>query len=264
MRALAAKMRTPNDLTPLDRVRWRGKPFPGFTLTELLVAISIMLLIGSLGLSAYINAQRQQRISVLTDKVRLALELAKDMAVSNNAIYEFKVSVPNQAGSQALISAGYPSWQASNLYAYNAIIHPLVDNGCMYQCATSGLSGTTEPTWPITVGTQGIDDGSVTWTCEIDHKAISLLIDKGFTITTNLLPTAIPAPPPAPPSTTAEFISTLAFNPDGSISQAQPVTFFISDGSPNPVQGVNTKMIEVYVGGMIKMMLYNSKTLSWY
>ena len=149
--------------------------FPGFTLTELVVVLGIIAFIASISIGAYSKARQQQRLSVAADKVRSALELAKDMAISNNTVYEFQL-VATATNVQVSV---YPKTPIDNVKCVND----------------------------------------------------EFFIDTGITVQ------------PIP--------FTLDFNPDGSASQA--VQFFVNDGSPNPTQGINIKRIDVYSGGMVKL-----------
>lgn len=81
-----------------------------------------------------------------------------------------------QSGNIKLQSGSYAfsKWQASHTYQANLptlgtfsppnFIVPTTDNGYYYQCTTGGTSGTTQPTWPTTIGAT-VNDGTVTWTC---------------------------------------------------------------------------------------------------
>ena len=57
------------------------------------------------------------------------------------------------------------TWVASTNYASGALVLPTVPNGRYYEAtADAGSAGSTEPTWPTTVGATVVDDG-ITWTC---------------------------------------------------------------------------------------------------
>ena len=55
----------------------------------------------------------------------------------------------------------YP-WTASTPYTLYAVVYPT--NGYQYICTVAGTSGTTQPSWPTTIGST-VADGSVTWQC---------------------------------------------------------------------------------------------------
>ncbi|MCD6418865.1 hypothetical protein J7M00_08805, partial [bacterium] len=65
--------------------------------------------------------------------------------------------------------AGYnltqPSaWSASTAYSEGDYIRPTSANGYSYECTVAGTSGSSEPTWPTTLG-ETVTDGTVTWEC---------------------------------------------------------------------------------------------------
>lgn len=71
-------------------------------------------------------------------------------------------------GRSSGLSFRYPAigWSASATYVRNRILLP--GNGYQYRNLTNtgvGRSGTTQPTWPTTIGAT-VTDGSLTWSCE--------------------------------------------------------------------------------------------------
>lgn len=56
-------------------------------------------------------------------------------------------------------------WQASTAYTVDDIVVPTTHNGYRYKCTSAGTSGSTEPTWPTTIGNTVVDNG-VTWECD--------------------------------------------------------------------------------------------------
>ncbi|HSY22315.1 MAG TPA: hypothetical protein VK841_09385 [Polyangiaceae bacterium] len=56
------------------------------------------------------------------------------------------------------------TWAATTAYTTTQFVVPTVANGFYYKCTTGGTSGSSQPTFPTTVGTT-VTDGSVTWTC---------------------------------------------------------------------------------------------------
>jgi hypothetical protein len=66
-------------------------------------------------------------------------------------------------------SATYPIWSSQLTVLVGDLIQPTVANGFYYTCIQSGVTGTTEPTWPTVVGQQVSDDaggGDVIWQCK--------------------------------------------------------------------------------------------------
>ena len=58
------------------------------------------------------------------------------------------------------------TWVASTVVGLNGQIQPTVANGYYYKATVAGTtSGSTQPTWPTTVGGTVVD-GTVTWTCD--------------------------------------------------------------------------------------------------
>jgi hypothetical protein len=65
-------------------------------------------------------------------------------------------------------SATYPIWSSMLTVLQGDLIQPTVANGYYYTCVQSGVTGTTEPTWPTTIGQQVSDDaggGDTIWKC---------------------------------------------------------------------------------------------------
>lgn len=75
------------------------------------------------------------------------------------------VGAKDFAGLDALMPV-HDDWAASTGYDPGDYVHATTFNGFRYEAtqASSGTSGTTEPTWPTTEGAT-VDDGTVTWTC---------------------------------------------------------------------------------------------------
>lgn len=55
-------------------------------------------------------------------------------------------------------------WKASTAYTLNSYVipTPASEGAYWYKCTTAGNSGTSEPTWPTTIG-QTVNDGTVVW-----------------------------------------------------------------------------------------------------
>ncbi len=57
------------------------------------------------------------------------------------------------------------AWAGSTAYSIDDYVIPTTANGYYYRCTVAGTSGSSEPTWPTTIGST-VTDGSVTWRCE--------------------------------------------------------------------------------------------------
>jgi hypothetical protein len=64
------------------------------------------------------------------------------------------------------IKGGVGVWRPSTAYTANSngYTFPTVLNGYVYRVSVAGITGTTEPTWPTTIGRM-VTDGGVSWTC---------------------------------------------------------------------------------------------------
>jgi hypothetical protein len=65
-------------------------------------------------------------------------------------------------------------WKVATVFATGAIITPSTPNGYVYIATVGGTShASTEPTWPVTVGSTVIDNSSITWTCYAVQHAVT-------------------------------------------------------------------------------------------
>lgn len=91
------------------------------------------------------------------------------------------------------ISYRPPTRQSDKAYVKGVdVVIPLVDNGCMYECVSGGISASSPPTF-ATVEGQFTEDGTVKWKCKPlisklkDGDSITLSSwtgDTGVTLTT--------------------------------------------------------------------------------
>lgn len=58
----------------------------------------------------------------------------------------------------------YDPWRTATSVAAGVYIRPTTANGKLYECTTAGTTGSTEPTWPTTIGNT-VADGTAVWTC---------------------------------------------------------------------------------------------------
>ena len=68
-------------------------------------------------------------------------------------------------------SSSQATWQASTAYSIGAIVRPTTANGYWYVCDVAGTSGSSQPSWPTTVGAT-VTDGTVTWRCRKDYQVL--------------------------------------------------------------------------------------------
>ena len=84
-----------------------------------------------------------------SSKNRISATIYED--ASNRAKYGIKEYAPS-------------TWFSGTAYSLNNLVIPTSGNGYVYKCTVSGTSGSSEPTWPTTVG-DTVTDGGVTWEC---------------------------------------------------------------------------------------------------
>jgi uncharacterized phiE125 gp8 family phage protein len=77
------------------------------------------------------------------------------------------------------------TWIKETAYAEDDQVVPVTENGLVYYASTAGTTGTTEPTWPLTIGGT-VADGTAVWTCigiavpEPIRQAIKIMISDMF------------------------------------------------------------------------------------
>lgn len=59
------------------------------------------------------------------------------------------------------------TWAARTATAAGGVVYPTIRNGYCYELTTATGAGTTEPTWPTTIGATVTDGGSNVWTCRV-------------------------------------------------------------------------------------------------
>src|SRR5206468_9962467 len=77
------------------------------------------------------------------------------------------------SGAPAIDDPGR-AWKAATTYSAGAIVHPTSPTGLSFEAQTSGVSGSSEPTWPLApVGTT--PDSGVTWVPIVPWSANDVL-----------------------------------------------------------------------------------------
>jgi len=62
-----------------------------------------------------------------------------------------------------------PHWIAATSYISGKKVQPVSGNGFVYQCTTTGTSGSSEPTWPVSPLGATVSDGTCVWTLTAAH-----------------------------------------------------------------------------------------------
>lgn len=83
-------------------------------------------------------------------------------------------------------------WEASTVYAVDAVVRPTTNNGYYYKCSTAGTSHTSEPTWGTTAGgTTSEGGGTCVWTCYLQGDVpVRRVSTQGVTIGTGCMTNA--------------------------------------------------------------------------
>ena len=55
-------------------------------------------------------------------------------------------------------------YSTTTAYTKGSIVIPIISNGCMYECVSPGISGSSEPTWG-TLENKLTEDNTVKWKC---------------------------------------------------------------------------------------------------
>jgi hypothetical protein len=76
-------------------------------------------------------------------------------AASNPGVDSIAVSIVNTT----------PAWSAAAAKSVNDRVRTSARNGYRYKATVGGTTGSSEPTWPTTIGNTVVD-GTVTWVCE--------------------------------------------------------------------------------------------------
>jgi hypothetical protein len=66
-----------------------------------------------------------------------------------------------------------PIWAAASGYVEGNKVQPIGGNGFVYRCSTTGTSGGSEPTWPVTPIGATVADGTCVWTLVAAHHPIT-------------------------------------------------------------------------------------------
>ena len=78
------------------------------------------------------------------------------------------------AGNEKTVAfPGRAAWVASTAYsALGVTVRPVTPNGFLYRVTVVGTSGSSEPTWPVTLGNTVVN-GTVTFECTVDYLNVT-------------------------------------------------------------------------------------------
>jgi prepilin-type N-terminal cleavage/methylation domain-containing protein len=130
----------------------------GFTLTEILVAISIFSIVMIAALVMYDRNSRVFKSGVENADAQQNTRVAFDKLVADLRMmgYDYdRDGFPTTAVATV--------WQANTAYDPGNIIIPTTPNGFTYLCITGGTSGASQPSWSTTVGEVFSDGATVSW-----------------------------------------------------------------------------------------------------
>lgn len=141
-----------------DRVRERG-----FTLTEVMVATAIMIIVFVGILMLYDNANRVFRTSNESADMQQNLRVAYDRVIADVRMAGFDY----KRGGPLLPGQTPAAWAPSRTYSAGTIVTPTTPNGHTYRAMNDGTSGNMEPSpWPVTTGGTVVETGAtpqITW-----------------------------------------------------------------------------------------------------
>lgn len=125
----------------------------GFTLIEVIVTLVLVAVMAAMLTSFFGTSLTQSSAPIERLKEASNLQLVMENIVSDY----------NRLNA---LNLRY-KWQPSNDYRVGSIVTPKTipatpDGGHYYKCTVAGISGTTEPSWPIANGGT-VPDGTVTW-----------------------------------------------------------------------------------------------------
>jgi len=110
--------------------------------------------------------------------------------------YRKRITISGSSGAgtnyQVLLKVGesYSTWQANTYYSVGRLVKPTAgSNSFFYECATTGISGRSEPTWPTTDGELWWD-GNTAWIARrgltLDGRSANFPADIRFTASDGL------------------------------------------------------------------------------
>lgn len=85
----------------------------GFTLTEMIVALSIMILIGAMGIGVFYSSKKTKTLDVITDGLNFTMELARSDALTGKGGSNFGIFVATSSYTY-FMGSFYVDGSASN------------------------------------------------------------------------------------------------------------------------------------------------------
>jgi prepilin-type N-terminal cleavage/methylation domain-containing protein len=244
----------------------------GITLIEMIVVLAIILILASLTVGAYNRMQASQRVAGATDRVMTLLQQARNLAISQNAIYHIRIENPwNPAilpsgapGDQYLTIQRFPKTSVAQKVAATTDVEPTAAH------AWSPWPPVKDPTtgeFVINTAIEALDP--LTSNPYNNYRVNVCRLDRPVCVGLQAAKLAITAP-----------TTVLSFYPDGSASTN--VTIYVTDdltfaeNQPAPAdyptvndgrwdafnqktgtvaakQWARINMIDVYQGGLIKL-----------
>lgn len=117
------------------------------------------------GLAAEFNRDSRRPYTAAATATQVILT-AKSKSVRGNQFLTFQDTSKAPSGLTSYISG--PAWTVNTAVTTSgpiSFVVPTTANGFYYKCTSGGTTdGTTEPTWPTTIGST-VTDNSVVWTC---------------------------------------------------------------------------------------------------
>ena len=138
--------------------RTHGRGQRGYTLMEILVAVSIFAIVILAALALYDRSNRVFKTSVESSDMQQSTRVAFD-----------KVSADRRKAGFDYDRDGTPfgalasTWLPETTYTSGMLVQPPNPNGHTYICVNGGLSAKTQPTWPEGDKEQVKDGATVVW-----------------------------------------------------------------------------------------------------
>jgi prepilin-type N-terminal cleavage/methylation domain-containing protein len=138
--------------------RTHGRGQRGYTLMEILVAVSIFAIVILAALALYDRSNRVFKTSVESSDMQQSTRVAFDKVSADLRMAGFDY---DRDGTP--FGALASTWLPETTYTSGMLVQPPNPNGHTYICINGGLSAKTEPVWPEGDKEQVKDGGTVVW-----------------------------------------------------------------------------------------------------